>query len=234
MLEVVRQHVERLETSVPNFVCHEQITSRRYERGKVKEETRATSILTTTRSTKNGHGSFEESRADLVINGRPSKRNEISDPFVWRGGPAYSDLHYLFNSDHGIECRTYKLTGVVKLNSKNAYLVETHAAAGQRDACPDLPDDSADKIWLDSQSLNVIRIESFDPPTKTQAGDTGGLLTLDVDYMPVVFDGAEYWLPSHFISRVDFESSRHFQYEASFTDYHKYGAESVVHVDPNQ
>ena len=236
MLEVVRGHIERLETSVPNFICKEQITSRFYLGSKVKKETRAEAVLTTTRGTTEHRGTFSESRADMSINGKPTKRNDISGPFVWRGGPAYADLHYLFNSNHGMECRSYQLVGSAKLEDKDTFLLQVRAAAGQQDSCQDLPADSADKIWLDPQSFNVVRIESFDPPTTGDLnGSEGATLTLTVDYAPVVFDGAEYWLPSHFISQLDFPGTpKHFVYESRFSDYHKYGAESVVHIDAEQ
>jgi hypothetical protein len=235
VLDVVREHVQRLETSVPNFICKEQIISRFYSGNKVKKETQARSVLTTTRSIKEGHGTFAEARAEMNINGKPSKRNEISGPFVWKGGPAYGDLHYLFNSRHGAECRTYQLVGRAKLDGKDTLMMQAQAAAGQQDVCGDLPADSSDKIWLDPESLNVIRIESFDPPTSSDSSVAGAHLTLTVDYAPVIFDAAEYWLPAHFISRLDLpEKSRHFQYEAYFTDYHKYGAESVIHIDAVQ
>jgi hypothetical protein len=232
VLEVEQGYVERLETSVPNFICNERIVSQMYSNTKVKKETRAQAVLTTTRSIKDGRGTFTESRAEMSINGKPSKRNEIDGPFVWQGGPAYGDLHFLFNSDHGEECRTYRLGGRVKLDGRDALLMQVHALAGLPDTCHDLPADSADEIWLEPQSLNVIRIESHDPPaTRIPGAD----LTLTVDYAPVVFDGAEYWLPSHFISRLDFPGTpKHFQYEAFFADYHKYGAESVIHIDSNQ
>jgi hypothetical protein len=227
VLHVLQQHVERLETSVPDFLCQEQITSEMFHNNKLKKQTRAQSVLTTTRSTKEGRGIFTESRAEMKINGKPTRKNQIDGPFVWKGGPAYGDLHYLFNSSHGAECRTYRMAGSTQLNGKSALLLETHA--NQSQLCPDLPLDSSDRVWLDPSSLNVIRIESHDPPATPIPG---AVLTLTVDYAPVVFDGAQYWLPSHFISRLDFPGTpQHLQYEAFFSDYHKYGAQSVIHID---
>jgi hypothetical protein len=234
VLDVLRGHVQQLEGSVPNFICQEQIVSQLFEKNKLKKETRAQAVLTTTRSVKAGHGIFSEGRADMKINGKPTRRNEIEGPFVWKGGPAYGDLHYLFNSSHGLECRSYRLLGQVQLEGKEALLMEAHVAetANQNDMCPDLPPDSSDRVWLDPRSLNVLRIESHDPPATPIPG---AVLTLTVDYAPVVFDGVEYYLPAHFISRLDFPgTSRHLQYEAFFSDYHKYGAESVVHIDGAQ
>lgn len=233
-LEIVRGHVERLETSVPNFICDEQIVSRLYLNQKVKKETRAQAVLTTTRTVEGG--TFTESRAEMRINGKPTKRTDISGPFVWKGGPAYADLHYLFNSPHASECRSYQLTGGVKLESKDTLFLQAHANPGQGEMCRDLPETSVDKVWLEPASLNVLRIESVNPPTTRDSDPLdGGTLTLMVEYAPVVFDNAEYWLPSHFISRIDYVGSpRHYVYESFFSNYHKYGAESVIHIDPNQ
>jgi len=231
-MEAARGHVERLESSVPDFICSEQIVSQFFMDDKLKKETRAQSVLTTTRSIKGGHGTFTETRAEMRINGKPSKRNEISGPFVWQGGPAYGDLHFLFNSEIGATCLDHRLVGPVKLDGKDALMIETSASENiQNDReCSDLRADSADRIWLDLKTLNVMRVESHDPPaTRIPGAD----LTLTVDYAPVSFDGAEYWLPSHFISRLDFPGTpRHLQYEAFFRDYHKYGAESSFHIDP--
>jgi len=233
-MDAAREHVERLETSVPNFICNEQIISSFFMASKLKKETRAQSVLTTTRSVKGGHGTFTETRANMRINGKPSGKNEISGPFVWQGGPAYGDLHFLFNSELGSICLDHKLIGPVKLDGKDALLIETHAPPlieNDHD-CHDLRSDSSDRIWLEPKTFNVMRVESHDPPA-TQIPGTD--LTLTVDYAPVSFDGTEYWLPSHFISHLDFPGTpRHMQYEAFFTDYHKYGAESSFHVDPNQ
>jgi hypothetical protein len=230
-MQVARTHVERLEDSVPNFVCSERIVSSLFENGKLKRETRAESVLTTTRSVKEGRGIFSESRADMRINGKRTRKNEISGPFVWQGGPAYGDLHFLFNSDVGAVCLDHTLVGRVKLDGKDALLIETQAAlpADHEHDCRSLRADSADKIWLEPETLNVMRVESHDPPaTRIPGAD----LTLTVEYAPVVFDGAEYWLPSHFVSRLDFPGTpQHLQYEAFFSEYHKYGAESVIKME---
>ncbi len=233
-MEGARAHVQRLESSVPNFVCDEQIISRAYDKQKVRKETRAEAVLTTTRSVKEGHGTFAETRAQMRINGKPSAKNEISGPFVWSGGPAYGDLHFLFNSTLGAKCLNHTLVGPVKLGNKDALLIETHAPENVEydDACSDLRPDSADRIWIDPTTLNVMRVESHDPPATRIPGTD---LTLTVEYAAVSFDGQEYWLPSHFISRLDFPGTpRYMQYEAFFSNYHKYTAESSFHVDPDQ
>jgi hypothetical protein len=231
-MEVARAHVERLETSVPNFICNEQIVSQFFMADKLKKETKAQSVLTTTRSMSEGRGIFTETRAEMRINGKLTKKNEISGPFVWQGGPAYGDLHVLFNSELGAICLDHKLGGRVRLDGKDALMIETHApdTIENDQDCSAFHSDSADKIWLEPKTLNVIRVESHDPPaTRIPGAD----LTLTVDYAPVSFDGQEYWLPSHFISRLDFPGTpRHLQYEAFFSEYHKFGAESSFHIDP--
>jgi hypothetical protein len=230
-MQAARTHVRRLESSVPDFICHEQIISQLFLDGKLKKETRAESVLTTTRGQKDGHGTFSETRAEMRINGKPSRKNTISGPFVWGGGPAYDDLHFLFDTARGAACLNHRFAGKVMLNGKEALLIETDALdqAGADSGCRELRADSANKIWLEPKSLNVMRVESFNPPANVP--DTVDL-TLTVEYAAVSFEGAEYWLPSHFISRLDFPgSTRHLQYESFFTDYHKYGAESSFHVD---
>jgi hypothetical protein len=233
-MKAAREHIERLETSVPNFVCNERIVSRMFSKEKLKKETRAEAVLTTTRVTRGNRVNFDETRAQMRINGRPTKATQISAPFVWDNGPAYGALHYIFASGTGAACMEHKLLGPVKLNGNDAVLIETSAIPDLRgnERCDALRSDSADRIWLDAKTLNVIRVESHNPPATITPDEE---LTLTVEYAPVTFDGAEYWLPSHFISRLDFPGSpRHLQYEAFFTDYHKYGAESTFHVDPDQ
>ena len=231
-MAALRDYVDRLETSVPNFVCHERIVSSLYLKDKLRRQTKAESTLTTTHIKKEDRNDFAEARAEMTINGKRTKRNQIDGPFVWSGGPAYGDLHILFNSNRGELCMDRRLTGQVKLDDKDALLIETHPspAVGTDENCHLWQVSSNDKIWLDPQTLNVMRIESFNPPARRVPGAN---LTLTVDYQPVTFDGVEYWLPSHFISRLDFlYEQKYLQYEAWFTDYHKYGAESVIHIDP--
>jgi hypothetical protein len=233
-LQVVREHVQRLETSVPNFICDERIISQLYDKGKLRKETKAQAVLTTTRSNNEHRSLFRETRAEMTINGKRTKRNEIPGPFVWHGGPAYGDLHFLFNSDLAGVCLDRHLIGPVKLGDKDALLIETSASAevSTNEDCSDLRPDSADKIWLDVKTLNVMRIESHNPPTTRIPGAD---LTLTVDYVPVIFDGEEYWLPSHFTSRLDLRFiPQYLIYEAFFTNYHKFGVNSIVRIDPVQ
>ena len=232
-MQAAHAHVERLENSVPNFICSEQIRSSLFLDNKLKQETRAQAVLTTTRSVKEGRGLFTETRADMRINGKASKKNRISGPFVWEGGPAYGDLHFLFNSEMGSSCLSHSFLGTVKLDGKDALLIETKLpqATAVSHVCQELRPDISNRIWIEPKTLNVMRIESRNPPVKPAPESD---LTLIVDYSPVSFDGAEYWLPSHFISRLDVPyTSRHLQYEAFFADYHKYGAESSFHVEPD-
>jgi len=233
-MKAAREHVERLESSVPNFICNEQIVLRVFSKQKLKKETRAESMLTTIRVTKGNQVRFDESRTQMRIDGKPSDMNRVAEPFAWGDGPAYSALHYLFASETGATCMEHKLMGPVKLDGRDAILLETSAPHDIRsdERCSDLRSESADRIWLDPQTMNVIRVESHDPPVTIEPDDE---LTLTVEYAPVSFDGTEYWLPSHFTSRLDFPgTTRHLQYEAFFTDYHKYGAESTFHIDPDQ
>ncbi len=233
-LNEVHAHVERLETSVPNFICKERIISQLYRDGKLKKETNAQCVLTTIRTRNEHRNMFSETRADMVINGKRSRRNEITGPFVWHSSPAYSDLHLLFNSEFAILCLDRRLGGLVKLGDKEALFLQANVSpeAEKHDGCGALQDDSTDDIWLDAKTLNVMRIESRNPPaTRVRGAD----LTLTVDYAPVVFDGEEYWLPSHLASRLDFNSStQNLRYEAFYNDYHKFGADSVIHIDPVQ
>jgi hypothetical protein len=169
----------------------------------------------------------------MVINGKHSKRNDISGPFVWHS-PAYSDLHLLFNSDYGLDCLEWRMGGPVKLGDKDALLVLNNASPQglKEGGCGAVRENSTDHIWLDAKTLNVMRIESRNPPATPVPGAD---LMLTVDYAPVVFDGEEYWLPSHITSRLDSrESTQYLRYEAFFTDYHKFGVDSVIHIDPIQ
>ncbi len=231
-MQVARENVRRLELSTPNFVCTEQILSQLFMDKKLRKETRAQALLTTTRITKDDKGIFTETRTQMRINGKATSAGQISGPFVWGGGPGYDDLHILFNSDVGATCMDHKLVGPVKLDDKDALLIETHAPQNIENdpECGEFRSDSADKIWLEPGTFNVMRVESHDPPADRIPGAD---LTLSVDYKPVKFDGAEYWVPSHLLSFLDFPGTpRHFRYEVFFTDYHKFGAESSFHVDP--
>ncbi len=233
-LQAAREHVQRLETSVPDFICDERIVSENYEHGKLTRQTRAQAILTTLRMPEERPELFKEERADMVINGKHTKRNEISGPFVWHGGPAYGDLHFLFNSDQSAVCLDRRLVGPAKLGEKDVLLIETHASSevGRNKDCFGLHPDSADKIWLDAATFNVMRIESYNPKTTPIPG---AHLSLTVDYQPVVFDGEEYWLPSHFISRLDLENTpQHQIYEAFYTRYRKFGVNTIVRIQPVQ
>jgi hypothetical protein len=228
-------HVERLETSVPNFICDERIVSQLFIKNKLKRETKASSELTTIRRTTNDHsGLFKETRAGMKINGKPSDRNEIAGPFVWHGGPAYGDLHFLFNSGEGQKCLDREIAGHETRDGRDLVLMRTEPIQVRLNdpGCEQLRADSHDTIWLDAVTKQVVRIESFDPPT-TRVDNANVFLT--VDYAPVNFDGAEYWLPAHFTSELSFPGQdKRLRYEAFFSNYHKFAASSVIHLDSDQ
>lgn len=232
VLQTVREHVQRLETSVPDFICDERLVSQNYENGKLTRQTKAQAVLTTIRLPEGQRELFKEERADMIINGKPSKRREIAGPFVWHGGPAYGVLHFLFNSDAAAICLDRRLIGPAKTNGKDALLMETSATAevGKNEACDGLRPNSRDSIWLDPKDLNILRIESFNPKTSPIPDSS---LLLIVDYQPVSFEGEEYWLPSHFMSRLDIEAAAQFQiYQATYTHYRKFGVNTVVRISP--
>ena len=200
ILPRIQQHVKEFESSLPDFICDEKITSRELMVGKTIHET---DIDSTFRGMQNKdrdpdgkYQPFTEWRDIQMIDGRPAtKGQQLTGPFLFGGG--FSSILVEIFSRENSQYFNYKVIGADKVDEKAAAVIKFETKKGQ-DALlhrelfgTQYVMKGSGKAWIDLASMNVLRLEIqyLDPPMPED------VLSLAVDYAPVVIDGKAFWMP---------------------------------------
>ena len=200
ILPRVQEHVKEFEHSLPDFICDEKITSRELMGGTTIHETDIDSTFRGTQNRdKNPDGKYEpftEWRDIQTIDGRPApKGQQLTGPFLFGGG--FSSILVEIFSPENSQYFNYKVIGTDKVDDKPALVLKFETRKGQ-DALlhrelfgTQYVMKGSGKAWIDPASMNVLRLELqyLDPPMPE------GVLSLSVDYAPVVIDGKTFWMP---------------------------------------
>jgi len=200
VLPRIQQHVQEFESSLPDFICDEKITSRELMAGKTVHET---DIDSTFRGTQNKdkklNGKYEpftEWRDIQTIDGRPApKGQQLTGPFLFGGGFS-SILVEIFSAENS-QYFNYKVIGPDKVDEKAAVLIKFETKKDQQALLhrelfgTQYVVKGSGKAWIDPASMNVLRLEIqfLDPPMPE------GVLSLAVDYAPVVIQEKTFWMP---------------------------------------
>lgn len=200
ILPRVQEHVKEFEHSLPDFICDEKITSRELMAGKTIHETDIDSTFRGMQSKdRDPYGKYQpftEWRDIQTIDGRPApKGQQLTGPFLFGGG--FSSILVEIFSPENSQYFNYKVIGADKADEKAALVIKFETRKGQ-DALlhrelfgSQYVMKGSGKAWIDLSSMNVRRLELqyLDPPMPE------GVLTLAVDYAPVVIDGKTFWMP---------------------------------------
>jgi len=172
-----------------------------------------------------------ESRKDTsaIENGKQVKAESYIPPFGVRGGFA-EDLFQFFDENTS-KCYDFSLTGRVEVRGRAALLVNIQPKAdGQQlgPPCAQVAARSAAKVWIDTESLQVVRLQK--PTIKSFwfegafAKSNGEYLGAPViEYAPVIINNVTYWLPAE--KRVEFvktKEQRSVAYQIEYSDFHKF------------
>jgi hypothetical protein len=200
ILPRIQQRVKEFESSLPDFICDEKITSRELMGGKTIHETDIDSTFRGTQNKdKNPDGKYEpftEWRDIQTIDGRPApKGQQLTGPFLFGGGFS-SILVEIFSSENS-RYFNYKVIGADKVDEKAAVLIKFETKKDQQALLhrelfgTQYVMKGSGKAWIDIASMNVLRLEIqyLDPPMPE------GVLTLAVDYAPVVIKDKTFWMP---------------------------------------
>ncbi len=200
ILPRVQDHVKEFEHSLPDFICDEKITSKELMGGKTIHET---DIDSTFRGTQNRdknqdrqYEPFTEWRDIQTIDGRPApKGQQLTGPFLFGGG--FSSILVEIFSPENSPYFNYKVIGTDKVDGKAAVLLKFETKKGQQALLhrelfgTQYVMKGSGKAWIDPASMNVLRLEIqyLDPPMPE------GVLTLAVDYAPVIIQEKTFWMP---------------------------------------
>ncbi|HEY2360033.1 MAG TPA: hypothetical protein VGK36_02875 [Candidatus Angelobacter sp.] len=138
ILPRIQQRVKEFESSLPDFICDEKITSRELMGGKTIHETDIDSTFRGTQNKdKNPDGKYEpftEWRDIQTIDGRPApKGQQLTGPFLFGGGFS-SILVEIFSSENS-RYFNYKVIGADKVDEKAAVLIKFETKKDQRRCC---------------------------------------------------------------------------------------------------
>ncbi|HEY2169890.1 MAG TPA: hypothetical protein VGJ30_09725 [Candidatus Angelobacter sp.] len=200
ILPRVQEHVKDFEHSLPDFICDEKITSRELMGGKTIHET---DIDSTFRGMQNKDRDpdgkaqpFTEWRDIQTIDGRPApKGQQLTGPFLFGGG--FSSVLVEIFSPENSRYFNYKVIGADKVDDKAAVLIKFETRKDQQALLhrelfgTQYVMKGSGKAWIDLASMNVLRLEIqyLDPPMPE------GVLSLSVDYAPVVIKEKTFWMP---------------------------------------
>ena len=230
ILPRVQEHVKEFEHSLPDFICDEKITSKELMGGTTIHETDVDSTFRGTQNRdKNPDGKYQpftEWRDVQTIDGRPApKGQQVTGPFLFGGGFS-SILVEIFAAENS-QYFNYKVIGTEKVDGKAAVIVKFETRKGQ-DALlhrelfgTQYVMKGSGKAWLDLSSMNVLRLEIqyLDPPMPE------GVLSLAVDYAPVVIQEKTFWMPKTVTAEQTIPNPKvpvGGQYVAEYSNYQEY------------
>ncbi|MBZ5494096.1 MAG: hypothetical protein LAO76_24500 [Acidobacteriia bacterium] len=230
ILPRVQDHVKEFESSLPDFICDEKITSKELMGGTTIHETDIDSTFRGTQNRdKNPDGKYEpftEWRDIQTIDGRPApKGQQLTGPFLFGGG--FSSILVEIFSPENSRYFNYKVIGTDKVDKKTAVLIKFETKKDQQALLhrelfgSQYVMKGSGKAWIDPSSMNVLRLEIqyLDPPMPE------GVLSLAVDYAPVVIQKKTFWMPRTVTAEQTIPNPRvpvGGQYVAEYSNYQEF------------
>lgn len=236
----VRANVASLHKKLPDFVCQEEILRREIKGNETTKETRYLLSLQATHTPHDATNQFSESRdvISVTTNGKAEKVRKYNPPIGIRGGFA-RDL-FTFFDDPTTSCFDFKpaMTGEAKDHGTAILDVSLNKNGGLPE-CKHVPADlSTARVWIDTHSLQVIRIQErtmHELEYSQPFAHTNGTYSFSpvIEYAAVKIHGVNYWLPrSKSVTFVKTKGSYSTAYRAQYTDYHKFVASSTIRIAP--
>jgi hypothetical protein len=227
ILARVQSNTGQFETSLPDFVCDEKVTSRDIEKNGLVEvviESHFAGLQKETRKL-----GFTEHREIVTLNGKPARKNQkFEGPFLFDGGFS-AILHETFSAKN-VPSQTYKIAGEEMLAGKPAIVIEFATREGQKELYitfygKTLVQKDVGKAWVDKQTLQLLRLERHF--LNVPKGESPILST--VEYGEVQIDGKSFWMPSVVRSeQAQLKGARSGEYRAEYTNYRKFEVSSGI------
>jgi len=193
-LRRLAENVQKFETTLPDFVCDERLTSRRIVDGATKAET-VTESLFVGRQPNERRSIFVEDREIQAVNGKPvAKGRRLKGPYFFLGG--FSSLLDITFSEKWAPFHNYRVGEPETVAGKELLVVAFDTKDGQTEIKQtvegkQLASQDTGKAWIDPGSMQVVRLErrSLHLPPAVRS------LAVAVDYAPVTLDGKTFWMP---------------------------------------
>jgi hypothetical protein len=184
---------------------------------------------------------LEESREIKSVNGQPAPGQEINGPALLTG--AFSSAGAIASVGQAA-CVQYTLRPIQPDQPAAPYVIEfTTAPKAQRPPDCVLQDDGSGRIFVDSDSMQITRIE-FTAPHHPLSGEVEmsygrpvraptGLWSISIDYASVPLSRTVFWLPSTVTGTLTGgPGPTVWSFEAHYNNFHQLEVESHVVAPP--
>lgn len=236
----VQRNVAAFQELLPDFICDERVTKQDMEQGKVTREDRFISSFRVTRRKSPARSTspmFIETREVIsaTVKGKPATVRDYVLPIGVTGGFS-DDLFYFFDKEKE-KCFDFELAGIDKIRGRTALLLSIRVRdnvirIGGR--CSSLSPGRTSKAWVDSESMQIMRLQLFPTRYLQFAGPLSRwngeyLIHQSIDYAEVLINGAPYWLPA--AKRAEFvklKGQRSFLYVVEYSNFHKFDVSAKV------
>jgi len=233
VLGAVSRNVSEFQDMLPDFVCHEKVTSTRFDSGRVTQQRVVESIFTgIQRSAEENRVrfAFAESRELVAIDGKPVRKGTAFPklPYSFAGG--YSSLLVTTFAPDNLPIHEYTLSDSYKSESTSAFLVRFATKADQQKLRgvfqgAQLIAKDVGAAWIDQKSFHVLRLQRQSlnlPPVLARSIAT-------VDYGPVTIGESQFWMPKMIRAEVDERNSREtVSYIAEYTDCRRFATDIKI------
>ncbi len=236
----VQKNVAALRDLLPDFICDERVTRQDIEQGKTTREDHFISSFRVKRRMSPGSSTtpmFIETREvkSATVKGKPATVRNLVLPIGVTGGFC-DDLFYFFEKEKG-ECFDFELAGSEKIRGRNALVLTIRVKSNAKPVvgkCPSFPPEKTSKAWVDSESMQIVRLQLFPTGLLEFAGPlsrwTGKyVINQSIDYAEVLINGTPYWLPT--AKRAEFvklKGQRSNQYVVEYSNFHKFDVSAKV------
>jgi hypothetical protein len=228
VLKRVGDNMQVLKDTLPDFECRETVRQRMsYKKGQQATIRTVESIL---RAAKSPQGAFTEQREYKSIDGKQLSKDEKVPEGLTSVVGVFANLLFLsFSSSSEI-----KITGVETIQNRQALALIFSTVKGQNERTIPIAGKlysakTAGKVWLDPDSMQVIRCEmkQLDVPAKWNPG------IITVDYAIVHIAGTEFWMPKS-IKYLQSAKKGDWNYESygEYTEYRKFDVSTRIIYEP--
>jgi hypothetical protein len=234
----VQHNVEQTLTSLPDFLCDEQITNQEIYKGKLRFEKKAVSVIRSIRTKHAGtENDFEESREVRTINGKPAEGQELDLPFAVNGASGAA-LATVFGPGN-IRCFDFRVTGSEQRMGNTVLVLSVTGKENAKDlggACASKTPGAGGTLLIATEEMQVVSMDHGWRPLKlhrTADGETvNGIVRWSVEFRPVTIGERSFWMPA--TSRAEAvmkDSPRRLLYLAEYSNYHKFNVTAKIVTD---
>jgi hypothetical protein len=236
----VQKNVAAFQDLMPDFICDERVTKQEFEQGKVTREDRVISSFRVTRRKSPASSTspmFIETREVIsaTVKGKPTTVRNYVLPIGVTGGFS-DDLFYFFDKEKE-KCFDIELAGSDKIRGHTALLLSIRVRDNVKrigGRCSSLSPGKTSKAWVDSESMQIMRLQLFPTRYLQFAGPLSRsngeyVIYQSIDYAEVFINGAPYWLPA--AKRAEFvklKGQHSSLYVVEYSNFHKFDVSAKV------